>query len=548
MSGTIATSGPQEWRIFGPPGTGKTTALSERIRSTVKKFGPESVIVMSFTRTAAVELVGRDLPIADERVGTLHSFAFRALGAPKLVAAPKQIREWNHWAPTTLQVDESVMGFGDGDDPYDSPGRRSYSGTPLLMAYDLARSRRWPRRRWDKGVVFFAEKWEQWKTEAGYLDFTDLIAKALETCPDPPVSASVLYADEVQDFSPLELALVRQWGARMRFFVLAGDDDQTIYSFRGAVPDSFLTPIPSDRRIVLPVSYRLPPRIKEFADEWIKGVSRREPKEWAAREGDELGSVEFEGITYRERYAMAERLSRAVREHPGESVMVLASCGYMLDQIVKELRVRGEPHHNPYRESVYKWNPINASFRRFADYFVPDARVHPSPHSHTWGSAWSWIEHLDSRRCGMKRGAKKLCESRASDPDWREKAITLAQWQEDIGFLPPSRGDFEWLASNIRDRVREKYSFMFQLCRAKGAAEIFKEPKIIVGTIHSVKGGEADTVYLFPDLSEAGMVEWQGEVEQRDSVMRLFYVGMTRARKRLKLCASSDAERFVSWR
>lgn len=57
-----------------------------------------------------------------------------------------------------------------------------------------------------------------------------------------------------------------------------------------------------------------------------------------------------------------------------------------------------------------------------------------------------------------------------------------------------------------------------------------------MGTIHSVKGGEADVVVLFPDLSAAGMRQWVGPWEGRDAVIRCFYVGMTRARETLVIC------------
>ena len=50
---------------------------------------------------------------------------------------------------------------------------------------------------------------------------------------------------------------------------------------------------------------------------------------------------------------------------------------------------------------------------------------------------------------------------------------------------------------------------------------------------NSVKGGEADVVYVFPDISRAGMGEWVGGPEQKASVYRLFYVAMTRARDTL---------------
>ena len=56
---------------------------------------------------------------------------------------------------------------------------------------------------------------------------------------------------------------------------------------------------------------------------------------------------------------------------------------------------------------------------------------------------------------------------------------------------------------------------------------------------NSVKGAEADVVYLFPDISRAGMGEWQGTVEQKASVYRLFYVAMTRAKDTLVLAEPS---------
>ena len=58
----------------------------------------------------------------------------------------------------------------------------------------------------------------------------------------------------------------------------------------------------------------------------------------------------------------------------------------------------------------------------------------------------------------------------------------------------------------------------------------------MVGTIHSVKGGQADCVYLFPDLSQAGDAQYARFGHSRDSVIRLFYVGATRAREVLYVC------------
>ena len=87
----------REFRIFGPPGTGKTTNISRQIARAVDRYGPQSVLVTSFSRAAAAELAGRDLPISSDRVGTLHSHCWRAIGDPELAEA--NVEEWNRGNP-----------------------------------------------------------------------------------------------------------------------------------------------------------------------------------------------------------------------------------------------------------------------------------------------------------------------------------------------------------------------------------------------------------------------------------------------------------------
>ena len=78
-------------------GTGKTTNIARQVRRAVARYGAESVLVTSFSRTAAAELAGRDLPIPSERIGTLHSHCYRVLGAPKI--AESCVDEWNRQNP-----------------------------------------------------------------------------------------------------------------------------------------------------------------------------------------------------------------------------------------------------------------------------------------------------------------------------------------------------------------------------------------------------------------------------------------------------------------
>ena len=101
-------------------------------------------------------------------------------------------------------------------------------------------------------------------------------------------------------------------------------------------------------------------------------------------------------------------------------------------------------------------------------------------------------------------------------------------------------GNLEWFESKLSAGRLKGSQYPLRIARKRGPEVLEKPPGAIVGTIHSTKGGEVDAVYLFPDLSPPGNEEWIGSAEQRASIQRLFYVGMTRARESLILCAPSS--------
>ena len=79
-----------------------------------------------------------------------------------------------------------------------------------------------PQSRWPIALRQFKEKWTQYKRALCLLDFTDLI-ETLPTgmsipAPRPP---AVIFADEAQDLNPMQLTLIRKWGERANYFILA---------------------------------------------------------------------------------------------------------------------------------------------------------------------------------------------------------------------------------------------------------------------------------------------------------------------------------------
>ena len=93
-----------------------------------------------------------------------------------------------------------------------------------------------------------------------------------------------------------------------------------------------------------------------------------------------------------------------------------------------------------------------------------------------------------------------------------------------------------WWSRRVAPAFHARVQFPVAAALAGGPDALEESPRVIVGTIHSVKGGEADVVFLFPDVSPAGDAAYQKHGLQRDSVIRLFYVGMTRARHTLYIC------------
>ena len=81
---------------------------------------------------------------------------------------------------------------------------------------------------------------------------------------------------------------------------------------------------------------------------------------------------------------------------------------------------------------------------------------------------------------------------------------------------------------------------LFDIVRNKGLRALREKPRVIVGTIHSVKGGEAEHVHLLPDLARSSFQGWVTPGPSRDAVLRLFYVAATRASETLTIHAKSE--------
>lgn len=542
-------------RIWGPPGTGKSTTLKNTIRDLVAEHGPDSVAVTSFTVTAAKAIAAMDLPLPERQVGTLHSLAFRAIGHPDVALDAKIIKDWNgrvgwEWLITA----DGRRGHPDTADA----GGGGASGDELLSAYDMARSRLIPLEAMSADVRAFAQAWDEWKREAGAVDYTDMIILALERACDgehAPDNPAVLISDEAQDMTAAEIALMLAWNAPRTIFAL--DDDQAINEWRGGDATPLLslgTDLNGDPQSGVDItdtsltqSYRIPASLHNIVQTWIEQCSIRREKEYLPRDVD--------GQVYAVRHPIESMATAKAIErdaHAGRSVMVVASCEYMLRQLVSNLRKLGVPFANRYRPKEGRWNPLRAAkgmttAERLYRYLVCDERL-LAERSRLWtgDDVRAWLALIGVKEAGLARGAKTKANNLPSGP--LDVAQVMGLFSDEENFYDASEPSLEWLLGAARGLTGMvgngdapgKLDYPASVARAYGPAALMDEPPVTVGTIHSVKGAQADVVYVSPSLSPAGYGEWTRGARSRDSVIRLLYVAMTRAAQTCVVLGSSE--------
>lgn len=550
--------------VVGPPGCGKTTYIVRQANRALQRYCEESgslshnstdVLFTTMTRAAAAELKDRELDLSLRQVATLHSHARRALidagETITLFDTNDMLIQWNleHQAKYKMQnvVEEEQCRVGIDVDKYPGDDRRS--------TYAIHRARLIPRDKWKAPDREFAEVYERFKEQEGCIDYSDIIDNAFELTTCAPGDPRAIFVDECQDLDKSQFRLLLHWARRAEKIVLVGDSRQAVYRWRGSDPEAMNSlDIPPANKIILGQSHRVPRSVHHVATKIIKRCADHEAEEYLPRPVE--GTVTYmKNLTLDPR--RSDSVAKLIQDMTKEgNVMMLAQSIYMLWSLIYELRAQAIPFHNPYSRNRSEYNPLSSERPGSA---CGKLLAFLRPNQSIWGDEarlWSWLDvklWLSPLRAEglLKRGQKiallsavgemgKADRGRPVTKDWLQEAFE----PEALASMTDQSGDvsWEWYKKRMKGVVPKTFKYVFDICRKHGPSALLKEPKVIIGTIHSVKGGEADTVIVAPDMSPACEVSFMVDP---DETTMLFYVACTRAKTNLILLRYSGRSKYT---
>lgn len=522
--------------IIGGAGTGKTTHLMGIMDKVLQTgISPYHVGFCSFTRAARREAAER----AAERYGetseslerdgwfkTLHSICCSMIGVGKsLLSDNAESREWIEEA-----VGESVQAVQ--SEEWTARSDADYA----LALWDCARARMEPleplwrqAQRVDTAVPgwntvqHIVERYERQKNLDGRSDFTDVLLRyagfrarvsgVSETRPEGDVpQVPVWFFDECQDNSKLSDTVARRLSQDSRWVYLVGDEFQSIYGFSGSDARWFKSwSAPASRRRILGKTYRCPgpihrlgeSRLRECSDYWDRGIEA----------ADHEGRLEF--------MQWEQPWPEMIR--PGESWLLIARSNFQVQRIIKRLNSWGTPL--PWISTGHigsKWAAPARNAAILAAKTLSEGRP-------ITDAEWKHLVKTTPAKW-LVRGQKKAWAERAVDGDLNNlDGIEL--WGAKAEFR-------EYLSSGEwRDHI-DHSGEVLQAIDAHGWDAVMS-PTIRVGTIHSVKGAEADNVLLLTTTSRQVELSKEDE-EKRNEEHRIEYVGITRARRNLWVVCERD--------
>ncbi|MGI5895302.1 MAG: ATP-dependent helicase [Candidatus Merdivicinus sp.] len=570
--------------LLAVPGSGKTTTLVSHTAYLLESgVLPDQICSLTFSRESARDMEQRFSDLFGElfpqspRFSTIHSLCWRILNdfSIQFHRSPPQLMTGSENAPHSAsfirQCAEMILPIvPDEETISELAAKIGLCKNRLLSKEEIAEMDSLPEH-----FLSIFSLYEEQKKQQHLMDYDDLLLFTLEILEKRPAFCSqwqnrYLYwnIDEGQDLSPVQFSLLKTLCPDGNGLLLVGDEDQSIYGFRGADPGvllQFPQYFPGARILKMEENHRSRPEILHLCENFIRQMPDRYDKRliptrmeggkieqilpksmadtYAALDSliQEMPSDQSVGILYRSNLTACS-LSVYLREqqipfrleaepitllysYPRTIAALLAVCGNLYD--LDSFHLAG------CRRDIGSLLYENIFLRADGSKSIPQLlRIAAERLPRKW-NALELADALEQGSALSPQRALHLLETK-SQPG----RTAFARWKSGDPLLRMRYTQLRWLCETSPD-----YPTLFhRLSQAESPSAFLPEAaRVTLSTIHSAKGLEFDSVILLDCFdgilpAQSALTAFQkGEPADFREEQRLFYVAATRAKDRLVL-------------
>jgi DNA helicase-2/ATP-dependent DNA helicase PcrA len=606
--------------VIAGAGSGKTRVITARITHLIlnKNIDPTLIVALTFTNKAAQEMKQRIrtfLPAGSQMpfIGTFHSYCLRIL------------KRFNPEPFSILDEDDQkkiISRILEGTHLHKQIATRTAIYQISHVKNQLTSATQNPRGLFENPLMADVyDAYEKEKKESKCFDFDDLLLQTLTLMKKNPqfqkmhhASVRHILVDEYQDTNGVQNELLKQMTLHNNTFVIdslcaVGDEDQSIYSWRGATIANMLNfskDFPNATTIKIEQNYRSVQPILDLANTVIEHNSQRNPKQlWSEKKGTDRIRILTCASEYQESSMITQFLSVATAHQRKDSIAILYRTHTQSRAIEEALIKEFIPYKiiggiqfynrkeikdllaylrlivNPFdRPSFFRI--INTPTRGLGPKFEEECFTlwHNEPFltclqllhkmietgivkkakQASITTFMSLFEHTNAHQ--KPRDTIEMIVKKTGYIQYLQDQYEPAEVQtrvENINELMDGMKHFESQGINTIELFLNEVALMQDSMNEADS----KHDKVLLMTLHAAKGLEFETIILAG--LEEGIIPSIRSIESDDALQeerRLFYVGITRAKERLLMlhakyrytygkmvdqCVSQQRTYFADW-
>ena len=581
--------------LLAVPGAGKTTVMVSRIASMIYEHGiaPSSILTITFSKAGARDMRRRyeglfgQLEKETPLFCTIHSFCYQVVGsycqatggvAPRLIearersAALREIYQRINQEFLSEDLEEELV------------SNLSFIKNAMLRQEDVEQNEKQPAEKrvletQIKNLWSIYKAYSNFKRDNDLMDFDDMLSYTLTILKKYPQILEYyqdrypyLCVDEAQDTSKLQHAVIGLLAQKSQNLFLVGDEDQSIYRFRGACPENLLEfpkQYPKAKLLKMEENFRSTGEIVEHANRFISFNKQRYPKNMFTH-NERGGPIEVKKL-----HDFADQYHAAIEAYlaePGTTAFIYRNnlsavpIADILDRNDVDFYIK---EHKARLKNNYVVSDVLAFFSLSFDSkdFAAFSRIFYKTSSCLKRNMLSRIPQgpLMEGESYFDRMVT-LCDENQNTGKIRYISMMVEQLHKmepvkamecilyQIGYL----GYLEFTSGAGYSMQAQKLNILMSLASRVSTVEQFldrideldeivvqhaqrPQARLTLTTAHSAKGLEFDTVVLLDCMDDifpahSAVEKWKlGMEEEMEEEARLFYVACTRARKRLVL-------------